>query len=52
MFGLIFAGVGGGMMIAAIRAPPAIDEADPRYIDTPWLANDDWLVWFVSQHVE
>jgi hypothetical protein len=42
IFVLLFGGFGLGMMIFVFKAPREKDPADPRYADSPWLANDDW----------
>lgn len=42
IFVLLFGGVGLGLMIFIFRAPREKDLSDPRFVDSPWLANDDW----------
>ena len=42
IFVLVFGGFGLGMFIFLFRAPREKDPADPRFADSPWLANDSW----------
>ena len=42
IFVLVFGGFGLGMIVFLFRARPDKDTDDPRYADSPWLANDDW----------
>ena len=42
IFVFVFGGVGLGLIIVAIRSKAAPDPEEPRFADSPWLANDDW----------
>ena len=42
IFLFTFGGVGLGLIIFVFRSPKEKDLSDPRYRDTPWLANDKW----------
>jgi hypothetical protein len=42
IFGLVFGGVGFGLLYAVFKAPEEKDAAEPLYSDKPWLLNDDW----------
>jgi hypothetical protein len=42
IFLFVFGGVGLGLIIFTFRTPKEKDLSDPKYRDTPWLANDKW----------
>ncbi len=42
IFVFVFGGVGLGLLIAAWRTPAEKDRTEPRFVDAPWLMNDDW----------
>lgn len=42
IFLFVFGGVGLGLIIWVFKAPKEKDLTDPKFIDQPWLANDDW----------
>lgn len=42
IFLFVFGGVGLGIIIFVMRAPKEKDPAAIKYVDKPWLVNDDW----------
>lgn len=42
IFLFVFGGVGLGIIIFVLRAPKEKDPAAIKYVDKPWLVNDDW----------
>jgi len=42
VFLFVFGGVGLFILISLFRAPKSKDLDDPRFADTPWLANNKW----------
>ena len=42
VFGLVFGGVGFGLLYASFRASKEPDMTEPQFVDSPWLANEKW----------
>jgi len=42
IFFFVFGGVGLGLIIWVFKAPREKDMSLPGYVESPWLANDDW----------
>ncbi len=42
IFLFVFGGVGLGLIIFTLRAPKEKDQTAIKFVDKPWLVNDDW----------
>ncbi len=41
-FGLVFGGIGFGLLYASLRASREPDMTEPQFVESPWLANERW----------